>query len=405
MQETAVPPMSMQSADASSSGVLSPGSATGIPPAGNLTSAEVEGLLAQQDEEKFLRDAYQELAATFLTVQDFNAMAMSADRLFNYGNTMVPSDTSLEPASYIHGDPRQIFRSYISTAGSDPTDGLTAAAMIEDIHIADLTPVMLRSTNPNLRDLYIRELTVARNNLRTIVSGLNAAGISYTPQYLDYDTYNGIITSPMEPVTIPSVPAPETTIASLGVMPPTTEMQLEFAALPAGTLSAAEIQDVLQLQEEEKFEHDLFTTLYGENPDLLQLQMLGQSAAAEMNADNVVLQRYGITYTPLDTGQFSNPNLQYLYNTMIGNASILPSDILSTVAQSEELHIADLSGAITRTDNPDLKYVYSHQLALDRNDLREIASELRARGVAYSPQYITPQAYNAIIATPPEMVP
>jgi len=401
MQDTAVPPLTMQSpAYSGTSGSVT----TGITTSGSMTVSDVQMLLAQQDEQKYLRDAYNQLAATYLTVPYFDSMAVTADKLFNYGNTMVPPGTSLDPSHYAHGDPGQIFRSYMSTAGSDPNDGLTVAARSEDLHISDLINARRNTGNPSLQGLYDLELAAARNNLRTVVGSLSAQKIAYVPQYLDAGTYNSIIAGPTEVVTIPDVPAVTTSIASLGITPQTAEMEAEFAAIPASSLSGAETQDVLQLQEEEKMEYDLFTTMANENPSVTVIQMLGQSANDEMNADNIILQRYNISYTPLGPGQFMNPNLQYTYNQLIGGVSVLPTDILSTAAQSEELHIADLSAALTRTDNADLKYIYNHQLALDRNDLREITAELRARGGTYSPQYLTMDSYNAIIGSPVENV-
>ncbi len=405
LQVTAVPPMTTQYGGSYfPDGVPAGSGAPRLAAAQNLTSAELEELLTQQDEEKFMRDSYRALSASYLTMPIWNTMAQTAETLLVYGNRLVPYDTSLEPGQYEHGDLTQLYRQYIGNAGPDPTDALTTAATLEDRHIAGLVTAMGLTTNPDVLDVYSRELSVARNNFRVILARLDAEGISYAPQYMNGQTYGSLVNTPAETVNMPVNSGSSASYAGAGIVPDVNSAQLRFADLPSGTLSATERADILYFQEMEKFERDLYQSLSEANPGLPVLAILAQSAGNEMAADDVILRKYGISYTPSDPGVFSSPNLQYEYDSLSGNISVLSTDVLGAAAEGEDLHVADLTAAIRRTDNPDLLSVYNHQLSLARNNLREVVSELRARGGTYSPRYISMDYFNAIIGSPVEPV-
>jgi hypothetical protein len=61
--------------------------------------------------------------------------------------------------------------------------------------------------------------------------------------------------------------------------------------------------------------------------------------------------------------------------------------------------------AVDRTDNNDLKFIYQQQLAFSRNNVRALAQWITAFGGTYTPTYITPDYYNALINSPAEPVP
>ncbi len=117
MQETALPSLNAQMPGEAPSGT--PGSVPVISPAGNLSSGEVEDLLTWMDAQRFQRDIYRTLAATYLTVPMFRTMAAAADTHLDYGYRLVPEATALEPGVYLRGDLRDLFRaSMLAAAGS-----------------------------------------------------------------------------------------------------------------------------------------------------------------------------------------------------------------------------------------------------------------------------------------------
>jgi hypothetical protein len=94
-----------------------------------------------------------------------------------------------------------------------------------------------------------------------------------------------------------------------------------------------------------------------------------------------------------------------MYDAAINQASLSVQDALQVAALSEDMHIADLSAAITRTDNPDLTYIYQQELAFSRNNLRALVQQLTALGGTYKPTYLSQQTYDSIIGSPMEPVP
>jgi len=179
-----------------------------------------------------------------------------------------------------------------------------------------------------------------------------------------------------------------------------------FNALPKADLNATETADILLLQEEAKFAYDLNTALYGMHTDLPVLMNISDSAKTAMKVDDVILVRYNITDPESQkAGVFTNQALQQMYNNDLNTGLSSATDALKMSAQFTDMNIADLSAAIGRTDNQDLIYIYNQQLALARNDMRLLSQSLAGYGVVYSPQYITPESYAQIIASPMETIP
>ncbi len=402
MQDSPGPVLQAQSVAADTA----PGSGTDtVPVYDSFSDEEIADLTQMQDWEKYVRDMYVTFAATYRTLPIYDSMAGSADLLLNSGNQLLPEPVSTDSGVFTDSAIAEDYSRLVGATGSDVTDSLTTAAAAEEKHIANLAAAMSRTHNTDLLSFYNSELSVAENNLRTFARMLTDLGMPYMPQYIDMNSFTAITSGPADPVTLPSASQASFSAVSLGLVAPgPVPVAAAFASLPAGTLTDTEQQDVLFLQEEMKFIRDLDTTLYSENTDLPLLAAMAHSADTEMTSDNVILERYGLIYIPPDTGVFNNNQLRILYNDLLSNTTVLPTDLLSTAARAEDLHLADLSGAYQRTDNADLQYIYGQQLAISRNNLREIDRELRAQGSSFSPQYISMASYLAIISGPVEDV-
>jgi hypothetical protein len=199
-----------------------------------------------------------------------------------------------------------------------------------------------------------------------------------------------------------TVVTPTVTIA----VPDSDATQKAFNAIPQAPLNASETEDILYLQEAEKFDRDLNNALYGMHNDLPVFLQIANAAQVYMIADNIILQRYGIPTPEKDAaGSFTNPTLQHMYNADINTGLSSATDALTYSATFEEMHIADLQGAIGRTDNSDLQFIYQQELASSRNNLRALIPWITAYGGTYTPTYITQSYYNEIISTSAEQVP
>ena len=179
-----------------------------------------------------------------------------------------------------------------------------------------------------------------------------------------------------------------------------------FNALPKAELNATETADILLLQEEAKFAYDLNAALYGMHTTLPLLLNISDSAKIAMKVDDVILVRYNIPDPESQkAGVFTNQALQQMYNNDLNTGLSSAADALKMSAQAADMNAADLTAAIGRTDNQDLVYIYNQQLALARNDLRQLSQALAGYGVVYVPKYITPESYALIIGSPMETVP
>ena len=199
-----------------------------------------------------------------------------------------------------------------------------------------------------------------------------------------------------------TIVTPATTVAAAD----TTDMETTFLAIPQAPLNASETEDVLFLQEAEKLSHDLNVRLYGLHNDQPVFLQIANSSQILVMADNVILTRYGLA-NPENAapGVFTNPALQNMYTNGVNAGLSSSADALKSSAAVEDMHIADLSNAMVRTDNIDLLYMYRQELACSRNNLRSLSERISAFGQTYTPRYITPASYAEIIGAPMEQLP
>jgi hypothetical protein len=195
---------------------------------------------------------------------------------------------------------------------------------------------------------------------------------------------------------------PSVTVA----VPDVNATQQTFLAIPQAPLNDTERQDILYLQESEKLEHDLYAKFAQQFSSVPVFANLEQASGAYTKADDVILQRYGITSPEQAAlGKFMNQKLQNLYTTWANDGSMSAISALKAAATSEDMHIADLNAAIGRTDNNDVIFIYRQELAFSRNNLRALSQWITSFGATYTPTYITPAYYNSLINSPTEPIP
>ncbi len=165
----------------------------------------------------------------------------------------------------------------------------------------------------------------------------------------------------------------------------------------AAQLTTEEAATLLWMHEEEKLARDVYQNL-ADTWQAVEFRNIARSEQRHFDALGSNVSRFGQIDTALpETGQFTNPELQELYYTLLtsGNASYV--DALRVGATIEDLDISDLLTAINATNNATLKLTYGHLLEGSKNHLRVFVARLAAQGVAYEPQYIDPVLFDAII--------
>ena len=221
--------------------------------------------------------------------------------------------------------------------------------------------------------------------------------------------FAGCVSQPAQPIAQQTTKQPTQALVTPAVTIPVTDAnatQQAFLLIPQAPVNESERQDIVYLQESEKLERDLYTRFAQQYASIPVFANLAQSTAVYMNADNVILVRYGITNPEQAAmGIFTNQKLQNMYVTWANEGSMSSMAALKAGATSEDMHIADLTAAIARTDNKDVNFIYRQELAFSRNNLRALVQWINAFGGVYTPTYITPAYYNALISSPAEPVP
>ena len=166
-------------------------------------------------------------------------------------------------------------------------------------------------------------------------------------------------------------------------------------------LSAAEIDDLLFMREEEKLARDVYLTLY-DQWNLSIFQNIAASESTHMDAILALLEIYGIDDPAAGKaiGEFTNPDLQALYDQLVAQGTQSLSAALKVGAAIEEIDILDLEERITQTENAEILAVYQSLLKGSRNHLRSFTKTLSQQtGEIYNPQYLSQEAYDAIVSS------
>ncbi len=167
-------------------------------------------------------------------------------------------------------------------------------------------------------------------------------------------------------------------------------------------LSNEEIDAIVFMREEEKLARDVYLTLY----DLWGMPIfnnIASSESAHMEAVYSLIATYGIDdpAAGMDIGEFTNPDLQSLYDQLITQGSISLADALKVGGAIEEIDILDLEANLAQTLNGDIIAIYENLLQGSDNHLRAFSNILTQQtGETYVPQYMAQEAYDLILNSP-----
>ncbi|MDO8449334.1 MAG: DUF2202 domain-containing protein [Rhodoferax sp.] len=178
-------------------------------------------------------------------------------------------------------------------------------------------------------------------------------------------------------------------------------------AATVGILSPEEIAGLKFMREEEKLAHDVYVYLYGlwgANPNATVFSLIALSETTHTEAILALLVKYGIADPAAGKlpGEFTDPALQTLYNTLIGMGQVSLIEALKVGALIEETDIHDINAKKAVTDEVDIVQVYDSLLCGSRNHLRAFNTQLLALGVTYVPTVITQAEWDAIANALPE---
>jgi hypothetical protein len=158
------------------------------------------------------------------------------------------------------------------------------------------------------------------------------------------------------------------------------------------------------MREEELVAHDVYILFY----TLYKIPVFNNISLAETQhaeAVKTLLLKYSLPDPALNhvAGVFINSDLQALYTSLVAQGKGSLTAALTVGATIEDLDINDLHNHIaTDVDNQDILFVFSNLEKGSRNHLRSFYRLLTAKGVTYTPQYISVEYFNQIISSAQE---
>ncbi len=164
-------------------------------------------------------------------------------------------------------------------------------------------------------------------------------------------------------------------------------------------LSAGQKAHLLQLYDEEKLAHDIYTEFYAEH-GYKPFSHHSEAEAKHMGFVAEILTKYGLNIPQNPAGVFNNAEYQKAYNEWLPKGLADSKDALYIAAYIEEMDILDLMDAIENiAETDDIRAMYEELLAGSENHLRAynkfIGIEL---GLTYQPQIMDQALFDAIIA-------
>ena len=174
------------------------------------------------------------------------------------------------------------------------------------------------------------------------------------------------------------------------------ENEITGTELNADNLSVEDKNALLFMLEEEKLARDTYDYLNG----LYRINQFANIKLSEQSHVNDVvrlLDQYEIEYTLLPYGDFVNEEMQKLYDQFVEKGQIDAVNALEVGATIEDLDIVDLVEFIDAATNPSVIGVFESLQCGSRNHLRSFVRALENLAETYSPQFLTTEAYNAIV--------
>lgn len=166
-------------------------------------------------------------------------------------------------------------------------------------------------------------------------------------------------------------------MGSMAGNPDSGAATISVSAVQTLALTDDETHWLTYMREEEKVARDVYLSL-NDTWNLRIFKNIASSEQTHMDAIKKLLDTYSIPDPAAGKGigEFTNPDLQKLYNDLILQGSISKVEALKVGAIIEETDIKDLNEAIAASQHNDIKTVYSNLLQGSLNHLDAFESQL-----------------------------
>lgn len=161
-----------------------------------LTDADTAALLFMLEEEKLARDTYTYINDLWSIDQFANIKNSEQSHMNAIENQLIKNNidyTILPYGAFFNEELQSLYNQFEIDGAISIDNAYQIGATIEDLDIVDLQDYLDTSSNTTLISIFGKLQCGSRNHLRSFVSGIEAIGSTYTPQYLSQDAYNIII--------------------------------------------------------------------------------------------------------------------------------------------------------------------------------------------------------------------
>lgn len=168
-------------------------------PTEDLSDEEIASLLYMREEEKLARDVYITLYQKY-GIRVFNNISKAEQTHTDAIKLLLEKYNLTDPVQndtigvFVNQDLQNLYNQLIETGNVSDVEALKVGAAIEEIDILDLVKVINNVVdNQDINFVYNNLKKGSENHLRAFVKNLSMRGVTYSPVYLDIETYNAII--------------------------------------------------------------------------------------------------------------------------------------------------------------------------------------------------------------------
>lgn len=171
--------------------------------AGELSDAEVEGLLYMREEEKLARDVYLALYEQW-GMQVFSNIADSERTHMEVVKTLLDRYELEDPVEgkaageFANEELQALYNQLVGQGGQSLVEALQVGAAIEEIDILDLEGYVAQTDKADIQRVYENLTRGSRNHLRAFVSALERQGTTYKAAYLSLEAFDELLGSGTE---------------------------------------------------------------------------------------------------------------------------------------------------------------------------------------------------------------
>ncbi len=168
-----------------------------------LSAAEEAEVLYLREEEKLARDVYLTLAERW-QLPIFSNIARAEQKHMELVFRLIEIYGLIDPVTddtvgvFSNPDFTFLYDGFIVDGDESLIAALIVGATIEDMDLADLYELMEFTDNRHILLVAHNLAKGSRNHLRAFIRALEAQGETYTPQYLDQETFDAILAADME---------------------------------------------------------------------------------------------------------------------------------------------------------------------------------------------------------------